>query len=241
MRDDERNVQPKHEEEPDEQEVLNFHFTPVGEPREEDAEHNPHAKKTTRVPEVVQALRDALGEEVIGRVETYANEDTVFVDKARIVEVCQFLREEEGFNYFVDLGGVDRFTEDDRYEVFYNLVALERQKRIRLKVRVDEADLEVPSVTDVYRAANWNERECWDMFGIRFEGHPDHRRMYMPEDFEYHPLRKEFPQLGVPGSLPLPPQTPEGELTMDPFAAAHGSKPRKSYDEPQSDVADDEE
>jgi NADH-quinone oxidoreductase subunit C len=64
--------------------------------------------------------------------------------------------------------------------------------------------------------------------------------MYMPEDFEYHPLRKEFPQLGVPGSLPLPPQTPDGELTMDPFAAARGSQPRKSYEEPLVDSDSDE-
>ena len=235
MRKDERDVVPKQEEHR-EHEVLKFYFTPVDEPQEEDAERNPLAKKTTRLPEVVQALRDEFGEEVIWRVETYANEDTVFVAKDHIVDVCRFLREDQGFNYFADLGGIDRFTDEDRYEVFYNIISLERQKRIRLKVRVDEEDLHVPSVTSIYRAANWNERECWDMFGIRFDGHPDPRRMYMPEDFEYHPLRKEFPQLGVPGSLPLPPQTPEGELTMDPFAAAHGSKPVKSYEEPPSDI-----
>ncbi len=238
MRNDERNVTPKQEghREP---EVLKFYFTPLDEPKKEDAERNPLAKKTTRVPEVVQALRDEFGEEVIWRIETYANEDTVFVDKNRIVDVCRFLREEQGFDYFVDLGGIDRFTDEDRFEVFYNIVSLEKQQRIRLKVRVDEEDLRVPSVTGVYRAANWNERECWDMFGIRFDGHPDPRRMYMPEDFEYHPLRKEFPQLGVPGSLPLPPQTPEGELTMDPFAAAHGSKPVKSYEEPPSEIEEE--
>jgi NADH-quinone oxidoreductase subunit C len=238
MRDDEKNVTPE-KDTPREPEVLQFYFTPLDEASEEEAEANPHAQSTTRIPEEIEALRDEFGEEVIWRVETYANEDTVFVDKARIVAVCQFLRAERGFNYFADLGGIDRFTEADRYEVFYNLVALDKQKRIRLKVRVDESDLTVPTVTDVYRAANWNERECWDMFGIRFKNHPDPRRMYMPEDFEYHPLRKEFPQLGVPGSLPLPPQTPEGDLTMDPFAAAHGSRPRKSYEEPRSDVDDE--
>jgi NADH-quinone oxidoreductase subunit C len=159
----------------------------------------------------------------------------VYVEKRRIREICRFLRKEEGFNYFIDLGGIDNFTEEDRYEVFYNLVSIERQKRIRLKIRVDEEDMRVPSVVEVYRAANWNEREAYDMFGFEFVDHPDPRRMYMPEDFEYHPLRKEFPQLGVPGSLPLPPQTPDGELTMDPFAAAHGSKPVKSYEEPATD------
>ncbi len=99
---------------------------------------------------------------------------------------------------------------------------------------MDEEDPVVPTLSGLFRAADWNERECWDMMGIRFEGHPDLRRMFMPEDFEHHPQRKEFPLLGVPGSLPLPPQTPEGDLNYDPFSAAHGKKPVKSYEEPES-------
>lgn len=216
---------------PHDPEKLRFHYTASDEPRPEQEADNPHAKDTTHVPEVIDALRTEFGE-AIHDVDRYANEDTVYVEKRRIQDVCRFLKEEEDFTYFVDLGGIDRFTDEDRYEVFYNIVSVERQKRIRLKVRVDEEDMRVPSVVKVYRAANWNEREAYDMFGFTFVDHPDPRRMYMPEDFEYHPLRKEFPQLGVPGSLPLPPQTPDGELTMDPFAAAHGSQPVKSYDEP---------
>lgn len=214
--------------------ALKFHFTPVDPPRR-GSHANPHAKDTTYVPDVVDALKGAFGEDVKDVFE-YANEQTVLVSKDRIVEVCRFLKAEQGFTYLSDLGGVDRFTEDDRFEVFYNLVNITGHKRIRIKVRIDEDDLSVPSITAVHRSANWNEREAYDMFGIRFEGHPDLRRMYMPEDFEYYPLRKEFPLLGIPGSLPLPPQTPEGPLTMDPFAAAHGSKPVKSYEEPASDM-----
>ncbi len=226
MRDETRNTAPKS----GAHETLKFHFTPVETPRP-DQGVNPHAKATTHVPEVVEALRGQFGEAVLD-VVTYAGEYTVYVEKDRIVEVCRYLKEEQGFIYFVDLGGVDRFTEDDRYEVFYNLVNLTDRKRLRLKVRVDESDLRVPSMTALFRAANWNEREAYDMMGIRFEGHPDLRRMFLPEDFEYYPQRKEFPLLGIPGSLPLPPQTPEGSLTLDPYAAAHGSKPIKSYDEP---------
>jgi NADH-quinone oxidoreductase subunit C len=237
MRDDERNAQPKHEEK-HEHEALKFYYTPTDEPRPEDSEKNPHVKSTTRVPEVIDALVEQFGD-TVWNVESYAGEDTVYVEKEKLREVCQFLREELGFTYFIDCGGIDRFTEDERFEMFYNLVSMEKNKRLRLKVRIDEDDLTVPSVSSVYRAANWNEREAYDMFGIEFDGHPDMRRMYMPEDFEYYPLRKEFPLLGVPGSLPLPPQSPEGELTMDPFAAAHGSKPVKSYDEPRSDFSDD--
>ncbi len=211
--------------------ALKFHFTPADTPR--GGEDNPHAKASTEVADTVLALREVFGN-AIGDVVVYAGEHTVWVEPARIADVCRHLKESLGFNYLVDLGGVDRFTEEGRFEVYYNLVNVEGQKRIRLKVRVEEESPQVPSVTGVFKAADWNERECFDMLGITFEGHQDLRRMYMPEDFAYHPQRKEFPLLGIPGSLPLPSQTPGGPLTMDPFAAARGSKPVKSYQEPQS-------
>ncbi len=235
MRDDQRNTEEKQGQDTAGPEALNFYFTPVDDaPTEEAREDNPHVKRTTHVPEVIEALRGYLGE-AVGETERYAGEDTVYVEKEAVRAACRFLREEQGFSYLSDLGGLDRFTEEDRYEVFYNLIAFDPPRRIRLKARIGEDDLRLPSVTEVYRAANWNEREVYDMLGITFDEHPDMRRMYMPEDFEYHPLRKEFPLLGVPGSLPLPPQVPEGELTMDPFAAAHGSRPVKSYEEPESE------
>lgn len=217
-------------------ETLKFHFTPVDTPQPDQA--NPHAKASTEVADVVEALRAAFGEAVVD-VMVYAREHTVHIEKKRIVEVCTFLKEQQGFGYLVDLGGTDRFTDEDRFEVFYNLVNIDAGRRLRLKVRVDEDDPHVPSVTPLFRAANWNERECYDMLGLIFDGHPDLRRMYMPEDFEYYPQRKEFPLLGIPGSLPLPPQTPEGGLTMDPFAAAHGSKPVQSFEEPPSAFSDE--
>jgi NADH-quinone oxidoreductase subunit C len=216
----------------DQQRTLSFQFTPV-DPAADGAE-NPHAKKTTFVPDVVEALQSEFGKDVI-EVSLYANEHTVRVAVNRIVDVCLFLKDDHGFTYLIDIGSVDRFTEDERFEIFYNLVSIEDGRRIRLKVRVDEEDPVVPTLTSVFRAADWNERECFDMLGVRFEGHPDLRRIYLPEDFEHHPQRKEFPLLGIPGSLPLPPQTPEGELNYDPFSAAHGRKPVKSYEEPESE------
>jgi len=210
--------------------TLPFQFTPVGSAGDLPDTPNPHAKTTGLVAEIVTALRERFGE-AIEDVSEYAGEQTIRVPKSEIRTVCSFLKKEQSFNYLSCLGGLDRFTEDDRYEVFYNLVSMEHAKRLRLVTRVAEEDMNVDSVCGVFRAANWNERECYDMFGIRFNEHPDMRRMFMPEDFEYHPLRKEFPLLGIPGSLPLPPQTPQSGLTMDPFAAAHGSKPVKSYEE----------
>lgn len=235
MREDETNVVPQVEGEKSHQ-ALKFFFTPVDEPFEEG--ENRHAKSTTKLPEVISALRDQFGDD-IGDLNEYAGEQTVFVSKARIAEVCRYLKEEQQFAYLSDIGGVDRFTDEDRFEVYYNLVSFEKRKRIRLKVQVDEDDPIVPSITPVYRAANWNEREVYDMMGIRFDGHPDLRRMYMPEDFEHYPQRKEFPQLGIPGSLPLPPQTPEGDIQYDPFPAAHGRLTPKSYEEPESTIGDE--
>lgn len=213
--------------------TLKFHFTPVDAPQEDEA--NIHAKTSTDVTDTVAALSERRPD-AIAEVNTYAGELTVVVVRDELLEVCRLLKDSLGYTYLSDLAGVDRFTDEAaRFEVYYSLVNITAGKRIRLKVRVDEDDAVVPSIVELYKAADWNERECFDMLGIRFEGHPDMRRMYMPEDFEYYPQRKEFPLLGIPGSLPLPPQTPEGELTLDPFAAAHGSRPVNSTQEPVRD------
>jgi NADH-quinone oxidoreductase subunit C len=84
------------------------------------------------------------------------------------------------------------------------LYSLAHKGYLRLKVLVEESDATVPTLTGVWPSANWHERETFDMFGIKFAGHPDLRRFYMPEEFEYYPLRKDFPLTGIPDSLPLP-------------------------------------
>jgi len=213
-------------------ESLPFHFTPVAEASAD--EKNLHEKKSTDVADTIEALKTQFPDAVT-EVHIYAGEHTAFINRDHLLEVCAALKETLGFSYLVDLGGIDQFREDaPRYEVYYCFVNIKTSKRLRLKVRLDEDDAVIASLTHLFKAADWNERECYDMLGIQFDGHPDLRRMYMPEDFEYHPQRKEFPLLGIPGSLPLPPRTPEGGLTMDPFAAARSGRPVKSYQEPQS-------
>jgi NADH-quinone oxidoreductase subunit C len=186
---------------------------------------NPHAKATTFQPEVVAALEERFGD-AAGAVALYAGEHTVYLDREVLVDACRFLRDEHGFDFVSDLATVDRFTDDGRFEVVYNLVSIAGRKRLRLKVRVEESDPTVPSITGVYPAAAWHEREAWDMMGIHFAGAPDLRRVFMPEDFEYHPARKDFPILGIPGSLPLPPNVTDGALQLDPFPRAHGQLPK---------------
>lgn len=128
-----------------------------------------------------------------------------------ILEIASWLKESQRFIYLADVFGTDRYTSEDRFEVVYNLFSFRDQQRLFLKVWLPEENPVIESVTQVWRSANWFEREVFDMFGIRFLNHPDPRRMYMPEDYDYHPLRKEFPLLGVPGSIDLPSTTPETE------------------------------
>jgi NADH-quinone oxidoreductase subunit C len=127
------------------------------------------------------------------------------------VEICKYLKEEHHFIYLSDIFGTDRFTSEDRFEVVYNLVSLRDKERLFLKTWLPEENPEIQSVTSVWQAANWCERQVYDMLGVTFTNHPDMRRIYMPEDFEYFPLRKEFPILGIPGSIELPSSTPDTE------------------------------
>jgi NADH-quinone oxidoreductase subunit C len=154
---------------------------------------------------VAQRLREAFGP-AIEEVSEFRGELTVVVAKDRIVDVCAFLKDQPDlrFDLLADLCGIDMYTPVRRFGVVYNLLSIGRKHRIRLKTFCEEQDPTVPTVTGVWRTANWHERETFDMFGIQFAGHPDLRRMYMPDAFEHHPLRKDFPLMGIPGSLPLP-------------------------------------
>lgn len=135
----------------------------------------------------------------------------VRVEAGSIVEICKYLKNEHDFIYLSDVFGSDRFTSEDRFEVIYNMVSLKDQIRLFVKTWLEESNPVIDSVTSVWGSANWYEREVYDMFGIRFNNHPDMRRIYMPEDYEYFPLRKEFPLLGIPGSIELPSTTPDIE------------------------------
>lgn len=135
----------------------------------------------------------------------------IVVDTDSILEISKHLKENLHYIFLSDVFGIDRYTSEDRFEVVYNLISLKHQQRVFVKVRCEEENPEVDSVVPVWPAANWFEREVYDMFGIYFRNHPDLRRIYMPEDFEYFPLRKEFPLLGIPGSIELPSTTPDSD------------------------------
>ncbi len=136
----------------------------------------------------------------------FRDELSVTLPKENIVDVCNFIKTDPDleFIYCTDITAIDWAKRTNRFTVVYNLYSFKNNFRLRLKAHVDESDCIIDSVSSVWKGANWQERETYDMYGIKFNNHPDLRRMYMPEDFEYHPLRKDFPLLGIPGSIPLP-------------------------------------
>lgn len=135
---------------------------------------------------------------VEGVVEVTAahGESILRVLPAALVDVCTMLRDDPAFafDFLMDVTAVDYQGREPRFEVVYHLYSLARNHRVRLKVGVPEANPRVASVTCVWRGANWLERETYDMYGIQFDGHPDLRRIYLYEEFEGHPLRKDYPK-----------------------------------------------
>ena len=143
------------------------------------------------------AIIDALSPLVSGAAyEAGASVDfaTVYVPADHLVATCTSLRDTPslGFNVLVEVTAADYLPRDPRFEVVYHLLSVPHRRRLRLKVRVAEGG-SVPTVQAVWPSAGWLEREVWDMFGIIFDGHPDLRRLLMPEDWEGHPQRKDYP------------------------------------------------
>lgn len=121
--------------------------------------------------------------------------DTIIINREDALSIFQTLRDDPAFafNVLTDLTVVDFLAREPRFEVVYHLFSMPRNHRLRVKIRVVEDDAAVPSVSSLWKSANWLEREAWDMFGIRFIDHPDLRRILMYEEFRGHPLRKDYP------------------------------------------------
>jgi NADH-quinone oxidoreductase subunit C len=146
---------------------------------------------------VVQKIQERFPD-AFREAKEFRGEQTVVVKRDAIVEIARFLHDEPGleFNHLSDLTSVDYPDRDERFEVVYHLNSINLKKRLRIKATVPEGDCQVDSVYPVWHAADFLEREVYDLMGIRFRGHPDLRRIFLPEDFEGHPLRKEYPMEG---------------------------------------------
>jgi len=140
------------------------------------------------------------------------------VPRDHLLDVARVLRDapELRFAFLAELTAVDVWPREPRFEVIYVLVSLEHRRRLRMKVRLQGADAHVATVTGIWPAANWLEREVWDLFGIAFDGHPDPRRLLMPEDWEGFPLRKDSPvQIRRPPHVAEPLQVTQEEFATN--------------------------
>lgn len=145
-------------------------------------------------PLIVALLEDF--EDVVEAARSFAGELTVQVRREALVEVCASLKEKHRFLSLIDLCGVDHTPREPRFDLLYVLQGFETGRRIRLRVRTRE-ETPVPSVSQVWRGADWLEREVWDLLGVRFADHPDLARLLLWDGFEGHPLRKDFPLAGT--------------------------------------------
>ena len=153
---------------------------------------------------LVARFPDAVYDPYVG----VGGDDCAFVKRDRIEEVCRFLKTDPAMRFDLApyITAVDYLGQEPRFDVVYNLLSIANNVRIRLRVKVPEADPVVKSVVPVWRGADWFERYCYDLYGIRFPGHPDMRRLFMYDEFVGHPLRKDYP---LKGRQPI---TPEREI-----------------------------
>tara|TARA_X000001036_G_scaffold155936_1_gene148192 strand:- start:3204 stop:3830 length:627 start_codon:yes stop_codon:yes gene_type:complete len=145
-------------------------------------------------------IQKILSERFGGRgIQTYFKNDelTVILSKSILLKVLNFLKDDKVFQFkqLIDLCGVDYPNRTDRFEIVYHLLSINLNQRIRIKLSVNDGDT-VPSIVSLYDAANWYEREVWDLYGVIFTDHPDLRRILTDYGFEGHPLRKDFPLSG---------------------------------------------
>ena len=144
---------------------------------------------------IVEKLR-AWNASAVSEVIEFHGETTAVVPRELLRATAEHCRAHLQFNYLSDATSVDRFPVEPRFELNYHLLSIPHRKVLRLRVRAHGHDPVVPSVTTIWCTANWHEREIFDLFGVRFEGHPDLRRILMPEDWEGYPLRKDYPVEG---------------------------------------------
>ena len=174
--------------------------------------------------DLANQLREQFGKLLSEPVEFRGELTLIAADAECIVKVCEFAKRELGFDFLVDVSSVDNYGDDPRWTIVYELYGYGHRCHLRLKTSVGEEKCELPTVTSVWRTADWHEREIYDMMGIRFRGHPDLRRILMWEGYPYYPLRKDFPLAGKPSEAPDVAFTEITPLQGGPFVTIAGGK-----------------
>lgn len=149
---------------------------------------------------VAQAVREQLGDDAVVGTSFHRGQASLEVRPAAVREVLGYLRDGAGdpYEHLMSVHGCDYLPAEPRLGVHYELLSMERLERLRVKTRVTVEEPTVPTVVDLFPTANFQEREVYDFFGVIFDGHPDLRRILMPEDYEGHPQRRDFPIGGEP-------------------------------------------
>ncbi|MCL5096371.1 MAG: NADH-quinone oxidoreductase subunit C [Candidatus Omnitrophica bacterium] len=171
-----------------------------------------------------QQIQEKFGD-LVSAPSEFREEIAVRVNDARrIAEVCVFAKHTLGFDFLVDITSVDNYGSEPRFMVVYELYGYGHHCRLRLQTMVSDPPAELPSVTPVWQAANWPEREIFDMMGLRFHGHPDPRRILMWEGCPFFPLRKDFPLAGKASEVPGVAFTQPAPVEGGPFVSVAGGK-----------------
>jgi NADH-quinone oxidoreductase subunit C len=176
------------------------------------------------VLELANQLKAQFGDLLSAPAEFRGEITLLLADPEKLVEVCTHAKQALGFDYLVDISSVDNYGDDPRWTLVYELSGIEHRAHLRLKTNVSEERSELPTVTGVWRTADWHEREIYDMMGIRFRGHPDLRRILMWEGYPYFPLRKDFPLAGKTTDLPDVAFSKPAPLEGGPFVTLPGGK-----------------
>ena len=162
---------------------------------------------------------------IAGSPVEFRGEITVKIsDSQQIDAICFLAKSELGFDYLVDITSVDNYGEDPRFTMVYHMYGYGHHCHLRLKTDVSESAAELPTVTTIWKTADWHEREIYDMMGLRFRGHPDLRRILMWDGYPYFPLRKDFPLAGKPTELPDVAFTQPAPLEGGPFVTVAGGR-----------------
>ena len=179
--------------------------------------------------EISDLLGQIFGEKLQNKTE-FRNETTYAIAASDIRDIAKFCRDDLSFDYFLDITSIDNFGEEPRFEIVYHLYSMPHGTHLRLKLRVSEDVGGLDTVSDIWPTADWHEREIYDMMGIKFNGHPDLRRILMWDGYPFFPLRKDFPLAGLPSDMPDVAFTKVTPLEGGPFVtvpSTAGSKDRE--------------
>jgi NADH-quinone oxidoreductase subunit C len=192
-----------------------------------------HKQMTSQ--EAIESLNKWFEENLQKKTE-FRGETTYAIAASDLREIAKFCRDDLSFDYLLDITSIDNFGEEPRFEIVYHLYSMPHGAHLRLKLRVSEELGAIDTVSDIWPTADWHEREIYDMMGVKFNGHPDLRRILMWDGYPFFPLRKDFPLAGLPSDMPDVAFTKVTPLEGGPFVtvpSTAGSKDREPRARPR--------